>query len=90
MSNAYFVTRPENLSIQAPGIARLGFSLEEAGASTGENTKKHLPMVDLVMPVQALLQLHGLLTQGIADLEAKGLVKRNEGKALEASAAAQG
>lgn len=91
MSSSHFVTHPEKLSIQAPGIARLAFSLAESipptvgNSSTPPEPIRHV-VVDLVMPVDSLIQLHAMLTQALAELEKKGLVKRSVDVGLTASA----
>lgn len=82
MSSSHFVTHPEKLSIQAPGIARLAFSLADTiqppvGNSNTFAEPVRQVVVDLVMPVDSLLQLHAMLTQALAELEKKGLIKRS-------------
>ena len=91
MSSSHFVTHPENLSIQAPGIARLAFSLADAIQSPVGNSSTHPEpirhvVVDLIMPVDSLLQLHAMLTLALAELEKKGLIKRSADLAAPASA----
>ena len=80
MFTTHFVTYPERLTIQAPGIARLGFSIDEAvqpAAVEGKQPEpKRVPVADLVMPVESLLQLHTMLSKALAELQAKGLLRR--------------